>query len=427
MVPMLSDRYPALLGLGQALLVASAALAPRTVAATIFLSGLTLAAAVPTATAAALRRPWPLPLQIAALLGLYLLISLGWSAARLEGAGKLAIYVGLVGVLAVARPAIASLPDRALRLIALGTTIGVGVALALLAIDELTGQALRRGLYRLLPFAQPPAKHITVVNGELESLASYLSNRSMAMLSLLLWPTIAIVAATQRRTVAIGLTVGALVLAAVAIFRSQHETSMVALLVALITFALTLYAPRAGLAATAIGWTVATLLVVPAVALAYQGGLHQSKSLPYTAAQRVILWGYTAEQIPKRPMLGVGLASTKTLDALAGPHTPPPGYTYARRTGPHAHNIYLQTWYELGALGAALLLALGATLLRAIDTMAPAARPHLLAAFASAAVIAAFSWSMWQAWFMAAFALAMMLAMLAAECARRTAGQTENS
>jgi len=414
----LLEQRPGLLTLGLAVLVISAVLLPRSLAVSIFIAGLAIAAAAPQALPGVVQRPWPLPVRAAAGVGAYLVASLLWSAAPLEGAGKIAILAGLVGVLAIAAAVFAAAPERILRAIALGAIAGLAIGLTIVAADELSGHGLRRALYALLPFTRPPAKHVPVVNGEIDSVGAWLSNRSMAMITLVLWPALGLLAAVRgvRRVWPLAAVLAAI--AALTIFRSQHETSMLALLIGAAAFGLAWIAPRIGLAAIATGWIVATLLVVPAASLAYRSELHLAGSMPYTAKQRIILWGFTAEQVPRRPLLGVGIASTKTLDDRRVPHETLPGQVYARRTGPHAHNIYLQTWYELGAIGALLLLALGAALLRSIAAMPRGVQPFATAAFASAATTAAFTWSLWQAWFMAAFALAILLTVLMVAHAR---------
>ena len=68
--------------------------------------------------------------------------------------------------------------------------------------------------------------------------------------------------------------------------------------------------------------------------------------------------------------------------------------------------------------------ALTLSLLAAIWRLEPQVRPFALASFASSGTIAAFSWGMWQPWFMAAFAVSALLLLLMAETARRTARQT---
>ena len=63
------------------------------------------------------------------------------------------------------------------------------------------------------------------------------------------------------------------------------------------------------------------------------------------------------------------------------------------KTGPHSHNEFLQTWYELGAVGVILLLAAGCAVIGYIGRLPPAnLRPFMLAQFAVFFVMAAFSW-----------------------------------
>jgi O-antigen ligase len=73
---------------------------------------------------------------------------------------------------------------------------------------------------------------------------------------------------------------------------------------------------------------------------------------------------------------------------------------------PHPHNIYLQTWYELGLVGAALLAAFGILLLARIARLNSVQRPFVFALFGVAAVQIGFSYNLWQTWFMCLFGFA---------------------
>ena len=90
-----------------------------------------------------------------------------------------------------------------------------------------------------------------------------------------------------------------------------------------------------------------------------------------------------------------------------------PGQTFVWGKGPHAHNGFLQAWYELGAVGAGLLLAAGLGVLWSIARLPAAAQPYVLAQFAAYLVIAAFAWGIWQSWLMAMTGLAPIYAMMA--------------
>jgi O-antigen ligase len=128
----------------------------------------------------------------------------------------------------------------------------------------------------------------------------------------------------------------------------------------------------------------------------------------------VILWGYTADQVPLKFWRGTGLNSTKPLDeARKDTWITRPGHVYPERTGQHAHNIFLQTWYELGAFGAAALMLFGLSVLAAIDRLPRRLAPFALATFAGAAALGATSWGFWQPWFMGGYGLAAVALMLA--------------
>jgi O-antigen ligase len=83
----------------------------------------------------------------------------------------------------------------------------------------------------------------------------------------------------------------------------------------------------------------------------------------------------------------------------------PEGFLHPRNLGSHAHNLYLQAWFELGAIGAILLAIAGAIILMQITLLPAAAQPFAAATFAAFALIGAFAWGMWPAWFMCAVAL----------------------
>ncbi len=121
---------------------------------------------------------------------------------------------------------------------------------------------------------------------------------------------------------------------------------------------------------------------------------------------RIILWGVTAERTLESPILGVGVDSTRDIDAeLAKSAVKEKGAPFALRTGRHAHNVYLQTWFELGAIGAGLMLVAGLALFRRLYDVPERARPFVFAALVSGVVMAGLSWGLWQPWLAAAYSL----------------------
>ena len=93
----------------------------------------------------------------------------------------------------------------------------------------------------------------------------------------------------------------------------------------------------------------------------------------------------------------------------------PPDEQFRRTLSTHSHSVYLQTWFELGLVGATLLTLLGLAILQAIRALAVPLQRYAYATFASAAIMAASSYGMWQIWFIAMFGLCAALFALGAE------------
>lgn len=366
-----------------------------------------------------------LPFALAYAFGLYLLVSVAWSADRFESIGKVALYFAFVTAIWVAQAAVAVTGERVLAKMVNGMLIAVFIGLLFLCFEELTHHSIKRLVFTLLPATRLPARHIVVDDGIVETVAAYATNRNMAALSLALWPMLLasqlVLTGARGRIAALSV----LATAGLTISLSQHDTSVVALIASVLVFALAWHWPRFSVGLVAAGWITATLLIVPLATAAYRdASLHFATWLPHTARQRVILWGYTADQVAKHPWLGVGVASTKTLDnRRAATAEKPPGFVYPLRTGPHAHDVYLQTWYELGAIGAVVFSMLGLAVLRSIARVPAVLMPYALASFVAASLVAAFSWGMWQAWFMGAFGVSAVLMVISLELAARRSSE----
>ena len=402
-----------------AVLVAVFLIAPRAAPAlALGLAGVLLAVASSLDLRGLVER---VPAAMAVLAGfvVWALVSVGWAADPLDAIGK----VGLLAVLIAAAVAVAGarteLSNGRVHEIARAVLIAFIAGLVFLCLEEVTDHAIKRVVFTLLPSFRPSLKHVSVGgdNGEVTGIAGYVSNRSMAALTLSLWPMLLVAWHLLERGRRWWGVAAIIVVAAATMAMSEHDTSVLAIVAAVVVLALTYWLPRTGLVLVAAGWLVATLAVVPITDWAFRSGeLHSASWLPHTAQQRIILWGYTAQQVAKRPLFGVGADSTKLLDARRGPKVETPaGFSYQWRTGPHGHNIFLQTWYELGLPGALLLAGFGLLLVRAIAGLDRLAGAVMAAAFVSAAITGAFTWGLWQPWFLGAFALSGLLCLLALE------------
>ena len=124
----------------------------------------------------------------------------------------------------------------------------------------------------------------------------------------------------------------------------------------------------------------------------------------------------------RRRGVGVGAAATRKIDNEAASRTPPvslPGHYYPMRTGPHAHNAFLQSWYELGAIGTALFAAIGVFILALTARVTSATQPYVLATATTILVTISASFGLFETWFMGALSMCAIVACLALEYHRR--------
>lgn len=386
----------------------------------VLLGFLAAAALMAARLPAVLPRPRELPLPVLSLagFGLWAALSAVWAVDRPEAIGKSVLLLVLGAAVAWSWSAAAESRMEALRHACWAVLAGFAAGLAYLAVEEIGGHSLKRLLFLLLPFIRLSDKHMQV-DGDEVAVAAYVSNRNVAAAMLALWPMLLIAWAVVDRRLRAAAMVALSALAAVTIALSVHETSILALAASLPIFAIAWRWPRLALGLVATGWLAATLLVVPLASWGYhKAELHRASWLPHSAKHRIVLWGYTADAYWQRPLAGIGASSTKRADAMRGPETQVvPGTKFQWRAGTHAHNAYLQTWYELGAIGALLLCAFGLALIGAVSRIPRRALPYAAATLTTSIVMAATSWGMWQPWFMGAFAVSAVLLGLGVKAA----------
>ena len=194
------------------------------------------------------------------------------------------------------------------------------------------------------------------------------------------------------------------VLAIAAVFLSPQESSKTAIVAGVAAFALTRISARWALRLIAAGWITACLAVVPLALMAHRLDLHNANWLQTTAQHRIIIWNFTAEQVLKAPVFGIGAYMTYIVGPTIAAQNAPDEHL-PRKLSRHSHDVYLQTWFELGAVGALLLMTAGLMVLGRIGRLDPAVQPFGFATFCSAATLMASSYGIWQSWYMAIFGL----------------------
>lgn len=364
---------------------------------------------------------------ILALAAGYLTLNSNWSLSPSDAYS--AVYMLIVSLVALhfISEGLRGCDAGALRAMTIGLYAGVAIGGAFLLIDIVSHQWIQRQLFSAIPQLRPTPKHMIVQGNSVVFLEPYLLNRSITAITFLFWPALSVIALMARtRRVHLWMLAGAAVVV-FAIFASSHATSKIAFLGATATFAGYQIWPLLTRRAITWTWIAVFALVAPLAFLAYQSKVYLLPWLPPSAQHRVVIWGYTSQQIAKAPMLGAGIATSRALNDIEGSDAPlAPGSNFQLTTEWHTHNIYLQTWYEAGAVGAAFLFSIGLLVLRWLAYAPRQAQPYLHATFVACALMGGSSFSLWQPWFMASFGFVAGLSMLG--CALATVAPTrENS
>jgi O-antigen ligase len=305
----------------------------------------------------------------AALIGWGLLSPL-WSIAPADSliqAAKLVgwLALGLTLVLTAAR-----LDEPARRRAETALLAGFAVGLALLLVEALADQPLNR----------------LVAAAGLRTPSENAANRGATTLALLLGPMFALLWRRGRRGAAL-LFVPVAALALLGLNSIAAIAGSVGGLLALV-----LVAWRGRPAALAIAALFAGLvLAAPALHLtvlrAPEAG-SPLRALPITSQSRLVTWEFAAKRTLERPVTGHGLRAYRHLDMTYGrgefPYRRAVVNTALRLT--HPHNVAVQAWLELGAVGALLLALLILALFDAAS--ADAEVPRAVAAGRAAALVA---------------------------------------
>jgi O-antigen ligase len=357
------------------------------------------------------------------------LFSATWSAAPLASLSKpLFLLGGAIGTAVLL--ALAGRDGAAeFTRIGLGILVGLLIGGLLLCVETITDQAISRFFYNILPKLRVgQEKHLEIQNGIVVGIAENNINRRSTVVALLLLPgalMLAQVYPMRWRRLALGALIA---IANVQLIMSGHQSSQAAILVGGVAFLLALASRTWALRLVAVAWCVSCLLIVPIVTLVHSTDLHKDdKGLFLSARHRIVIWNYTAQQVSKAPWFGIGAdataAKTKARETAGG--SPIKDGAFDVTAARHAHNVFLQTWYELGAVGAILLMLVGLSALAAISSLPAAVQPFLIGQFAAVAGMIAFSFSMWQLWFQGAIGIGI-LALVAGIRARSTTPEPAN-
>lgn len=348
----------------------------------------------------------PSNVLIALLLGLALL-SATWAADPLFAFSHAIMALFMLFQWQLLTTWVSVQPMRRVRHLSYWLPIAVLIGLAILTFEVYGHQYIRRSLMENYGILSPPTlgRHFQIGSDGEVNIFDFELNRSIAAANMIVWPALLCASSwwSGRKLVLIGIVfVGGVTLAT---FGSNHETSKIAVVLAIVTFAMAKLIPRMAIASLTAGWLISTFSVVPASLVAYER--LQLNSLPwlqFSAQERIIIWGDFGRRVIEAPWFGAGVRTAYVLSergvASLEKQTGQP-----RVIANHAHNVNLQVWYELGFVGAALFAAAGLSVLLVLSKLAETTQPYALATFAAFLTEIGSSWEIWQRWFFALFVL----------------------
>jgi hypothetical protein len=375
---------------------------------------------------------WAQPNLWIVLLAAWSSVTALWSPVPIlsVGAASFLIFVALETEIIVASSRHAPLP--LVEHCALGLVAGGLVVFGFLAWEALTDQSLSRWVFSHVPMLREPVgKHVFLRDGRVVHISEASANRRDLIAALLVVPFVAYVARAPRNWGWSLAAAATALLCGIIFLFTESLSSQLALLFAVLTWGLAQIRLRLVRPALSVLWTCAVLLPVPIALGLFAAHVQDASLLPKSAQERVVIWSVYAKNVMQRPLSGIGADATPALQeafqSLQFPHRtsrspPSPARPHAYAT--HSHNVYLQVWYELGAPGALLLLGFGLSLLYAIGRMREELQPYAFAQFSMVATLVAFSYGIWQHWFLSAIAFgAAALLLVDVVLMRREAGR----
>lgn len=312
------------------------------------------------------------------------------------------LFTVLAGAFVLAQHA-AAIGERALRRFALLALGGVAAGGALLALEALTGGALRA--------ATPPERATRAL--DLNSVG-----RGVTVYCALVWPAVFVAwRVTGRRLLAV-LPLGAAFLAAALL---PIQTNVAALALGAVLGGLALLARKTAIILAAGLWAVGLFgAPVAAFALPPLEALSALDGLPASVAHRLMIWRATGDLLLAHPW-GAGVEFARAAGAESA-FAVLDGRTTELRVLPlHPHSVFLQIWLELGPVGAFLAAAaITAVALGFLRSDFSRSETALFASVLGAAFVSAlFEASLWQIWRPSAVALSCCIATLSIAASRR--------
>jgi O-antigen ligase len=331
----------------------------------------------------------------------YLFINALWAPERAAALVKAVTVLGLAaGAFLIAASYSLRSGDQA-RVLAKSALAGFLLGAAYLLFEIVFHESVMRFINNhIVQVFQLTPKKMKIENGAVTEISAFVLNRNVTSVVLLLAPgllfTAALPTAASRRTGIAAL----IVVTAIATLLSESGTSVMAFFVGALVLAVAALSLEAARFLVVGAWIIAVLFAVPLGALPYKLGWENWTWLPpQSVAARFYIWKYVADDVSQKPLTGIGIRGSRDLHLKIPTDADDPthaAYALRGREARHPHNIYLQTWLELGAIGALLLLGVGLAALWAIGAWPPLLQGAAYALFAVGGAVGVSGFEFWQ-------------------------------
>jgi O-antigen ligase len=238
-------------------------------------------------------------------------------------------------------------------------------------------------------------------------------NQAAVILSLWIWPAMALLKGSRGRVAMAGL----FALALVAVMMSESESAKLAMIlgaVAALLWSLP-WKGRGVVLALALAAAVALQPVMANVVaqLLTKGEMHALKGAHM--AERLVIWQAFTEAASMKPLLGWGFNASGWIGRDERLNL----FAEALRPGivdSHPHDMLLQVWVELGIIGALLMAAFLARVAWLAAGLKPWLSPYVVGALVTGIIVAMVGYGAWQAWWVAGLAGLVTLVRVAEGC-----------
>jgi hypothetical protein len=358
----------------------------------------------------------PLAISLAMFIG-YLFINAIWAPDPTAGVLKAATVLGLtIAAFLIAGSYSLQAPED-VRVLAKCALAGLLTGAAFLLIEIVFDDAIMRFINNhIVKVMHAGHKNAQVVGGEVTEVSAFVLNRNATSMMLLLIPGALFTAALSSRAMHNGVLASVVLLIGLSILLSQSGTSTMAFFLSAFVLGVSMLSLQTARFLILTGWVLATMLAVPLAKLPYDlGWQHWTWLPPESVAARFYIWKYSADNTSTHLLTGIGIRGTRDLHLVIplDPNDPNMGYALKGRAARHPHNVFIQTWLELGAIGAVLLLSIGLAGLWSLRNWPSLLQASGYALFAACCAIGLSGFDMFQTWLIGATALAWSSMVLA--------------